>query len=156
MSFGIEDLIQGKQASREFFFKHLKGLREDQWDWKPYPECKSIREIIAHLITSDRMFIPLLEASGEIDFAAFEEKERDLDKLMVIIKKTHDELCTYIRSKFADAPLDMNVKFMMSDMKLGSALAFMSTEDNYHTGQVAFIRIATDPSWDYYKEMFGM
>jgi hypothetical protein len=40
------------------------------------------------------------------------------------------------------------------ERKLGSALAFLTSEDYYHAGQVAFIRLATNPEWDYYGEIF--
>lgn len=43
MAFDINTLVQGVRESRRYFLKHLNGLRDDQWDWKPYPQCKSIR-----------------------------------------------------------------------------------------------------------------
>lgn len=155
MAFAVEDYIEAIRASRQLFLKHIENLKEEQWDWKPYPECKSIRETIAHLVTGDRAFIPLMEASGDVDWASLEESERDLDKLMVTIKKTRDELCTAIKEKFADTPLDQEIKFMGMDMKFGAVLTSIPYEDHYHAGQVAFIRMATDPSWDYYKEVYG-
>lgn len=54
MAFDVDSLIEGVRESRRFFLKHLKGLRDDQWEWKPYPECKSIRETLAHLVSDDR------------------------------------------------------------------------------------------------------
>ncbi|MHB1457758.1 MAG: DinB family protein [Armatimonadota bacterium] len=155
MSFGIEDYIEALQTSRQIFFKHIEGLKDEQWDWKPFVECKSIRETIAHLSTGDRSFIPLMEAKMDIDWASFEESERDINKLMLIIKKTRDDLCAAIRERFSNTPLDQEIKFMGMDMKLGIMLASISYEDYYHAGQVAFIRMATDPAWDYYKEVYG-
>lgn len=55
MAFTAAELIDGVRHSRRHFLKHLRGLRDDQWDWKPYPECKSIRETLAHLVWVDRI-----------------------------------------------------------------------------------------------------
>ena len=35
------------------------------------------------------------------------------------------------------------------------AAAYVSADDFYHAGQVAFIRMATDPAWCYSTEIFG-
>ncbi len=56
MALHIEDFIKHISGSRNHFLKHLAGLKEDQWDWKPYDECMSIRQILAHLVSDDRGF----------------------------------------------------------------------------------------------------
>ena len=54
VSFTVHDLLEEAKGSRRYFLKHVKGLTAEQWDWKPYPECKSVRETVAHLISDDR------------------------------------------------------------------------------------------------------
>lgn len=155
MAYDLETAIAGIRASREFFLSHIKGVRDDQWDWKPYPECKSIREIIAHLISDDRAFIEIL-GKGEIaDHSALEEKERDLAKLLDMLSKSHESLCAFVRYKFANTPLDTPVSFFSGEEPLSTAIAGISSEDFYHAGQVAFIRMATDPKWDYYASIYA-
>ena len=51
--------------------------------------------------------------------------------------------------------MDTEVSAYGTPMKLGRAIAHLSSEDFYHAGQVAFIRIATDPSWDYYAVIYA-
>lgn len=155
MAFGIEDFIDGVRASRQHFLKHLKGLKDAQWDWKPYPECKSIRETLMHMIIDDRAFIQILETGGMPDYEGMQENERDLDELMALMAKSHDELCSFIRVRFADTSLDAELPFIGRELKLGRILANLSQEDHYHAGQVAFMRMATDPAWDYYAGVYG-
>ena len=31
----------------------------------------------------------------------------------------------------------------------------ISSEDYYHAGQITFIRMATDPQWDYYRSIYN-
>jgi hypothetical protein len=54
MSLTLDDLLDGVLNSRKHFWKHLRGLSGEQWDWHSYQPCKSIRETLAHLIWVDR------------------------------------------------------------------------------------------------------
>jgi uncharacterized damage-inducible protein DinB len=160
MAFTLEDVLAGVRASRAFFLKHLEGLREDQWDWKPYPECKSIRETLAHLIVNDRAALASLESAGEPDYDALRaevaaETGNDLEQLLAALRESHARLLGTIEARYAGAPLDTEIKIWGSSMKLGRGVAYLSSEDFYHAGQVAFIRMATDPSWDYYGCIYG-
>lgn len=155
MAVGTSEMIQPLEGAREWLLKHLKGLRDDQWTWKPYPECKSIAETIAHLISNDRAAMQSFETGLEPDYEAVQEAERDPEKLLKMAEGTRSSLISLIRSKFGDAPLDAEVSLFGMSMKLYQALALLACEEYYHIGQVAFIRMATDPSWDYYAAVFG-
>ena len=151
MAFTLADVLEGVRSSRAFFHKHLEGLREDQWDWKPYPECKSIRETLAHLIVNDRAALLSLAHAGEPDYHGLRaEVGNDLDRLLAALRESHARLLGTIEARYAGASLDAEIRIWGSPMKLGRGVAYLSSEDFYHAGQVAFIRMATDPSWDYY------
>lgn len=155
MAFDIDTLIQGVRASRKTFLKHLKGVGNDQWDWKPYSECKSIRETIAHLVSDDRAFMEILDKGSIADYEVLQEDERDVTKLLALLDESHENLCTFLGKKFADTPLDTMVNFFMGAEPLGTAVAGIAHEDSYHAGQVAFIRMATKPEWNYYEQVYG-
>jgi uncharacterized damage-inducible protein DinB len=155
MAFGIDDLISGVKESRRHFLKHLKGLRDEQWNWKPYPECKSVRETLAHLISDDRATIYLLEHGKFPNFDEMEVGETDVERLLTLLADSHQKYCSFVKEKFAETQLDSEVAFFGGKTKLGLAIAGISSEDYYHAGQVAFIRMATDPSWDYYASIYG-
>lgn len=155
MAVDIETLISAVQKSRAFFLKHANGLRDDQWDWKPYPECKSIRETLAHLIADDRASVVMLETGEFPDFGGMLERETATPKLLDLLAESHENLCAFLRGRFADTPLDSVVKFFGGPEPLGLAIMGITSEDYYHAGQVAFIRMATDPEWNYYKEIYG-
>jgi uncharacterized damage-inducible protein DinB len=157
MAFDVEDLIAGLHKSREHFLKHLNGLREDQWEWKPYAECKSIRETLAHLIVDDRAALQALRINGEPDYDALISSEpvAEVPALLERLKTTHEELCSFIRANYASADLDTVVSAFGAPVKLASAIPYISSEDYYHSGQVGFIRIASDPAWDYYAAIYG-
>ncbi len=151
----VSDLVDAVRSSRRHFWKHVDGLREDQWDWKPYPECKSIRETLAHLVTDDRAALAALEAGGEPDYESCVESERDLERLRELLTESHQALCATLEQKYAGAPLDTVASFWGAMKPLGAGIPFLCSEDYFHAGQVSFIRMATDPAWDYYSAIYG-
>lgn len=155
MAFGIDDLIAGVRESRKHFLKHIQGITLEQWDWKPYPECKSIRETLSHLISDDQASKYVLATGSFPNFEEMEIKETDIDKLLDLLAESHEDFCYFLKEKFSSTPLDTEVFYFGGQMKLGLAISGISSEDCYHAGQVAFIRMATDPSWNYYASIYG-
>ncbi len=155
MPLTLDDLLEGLRASRRYFLKHLNGLRPDQWDWKPYPECKNIREILAHLITDDRAAFEALKTGKTPNYDALQESERDPSRLRALLDESHQRICEFLTKHYANAPADREICIWGAPMKLARGVAHLSSEDFYHAGQVAFIRMATDPKWDYYGSIYG-
>ena len=160
MAFTFEDLIDSLRASRSNFHKHLKGLHDDQWDWKPYTECKSIRETLVHLIQDDYAAVEAIEKNSEPDYetlmaAAAALAAHDIDYLKALSETSFTALLELLISRYAAAPLDVEICVYGLMKKLGVAIPLFSSEDYYHTGQVAFIRMASDPTWNYYAAIYG-
>src|SRR5688572_9616985 len=103
MAITLDDLLNGVRRSRRHFFKHLNGLGDDQWDWKPYPECKSIRETLAHLLVDDRAALQSLQTGEEPDYDALSagEPEQDTAKLRALLDESFETLLTEIKKRYA-------------------------------------------------------
>jgi uncharacterized damage-inducible protein DinB len=161
MDLTLEDLLAGVWESRRQLLKHLNGVTEEQWTWKPYPECKSMRDTITHLISVDQGALESIKTGGEVDFLgiiATTEKEtagEDRDALLARLKDTHIRLLHHITTNFADTPLDAEIRMWGAPRKLGAQIAYLTSEDYYHAGQLAYIRMATDTTWDYYGSIYG-
>ncbi|HEY3268947.1 MAG TPA: DinB family protein [Armatimonadota bacterium] len=155
MPYTVADALEQTRAARQHFLKHLAGLTDEQWDWKPYAECNSIRQTIAHLIVDDRAGLDTLKSGEFPDYESFKPAETETDALLARLEESHCALTGYIGSQLADTPLETEIRFHGETMKLGAALGLLNTEDYYHAGQVAFIRLATDPKWDYYAAIYG-
>lgn len=155
MALTVGDFIADLRESRRHFLKHLKGLKTDQVDWKPYPKCLSVRETLAHLIVDDRSALESLQTGGEPHYDRHHVKEQDLDRLIVLLGKSHEALVAFLTEEYgSESPETLG--FAWGDtMAIGRAIHKFSSEDWYHAGQVAFIRQATDPDWDYYAEIYG-
>lgn len=154
-SFGIDDLLGALNLARSFLAKHLNGLTKEQLDWKPYPECKSIREIMRHLIVDDLAAIQSLGSDKEPEYDKFQVDETEFDDLMRRLVTTRqqleDAICTYAQGK----ELGDQICIYGWHFKLGVGVPYLASEDYYHAGQVAYIRMATDPAWDYYATVYG-
>ena len=157
MAITLEDLLNSVRSSRRYFFKHLSGVRDDQWDWKPYPECKSLRETLVHLQVDDLAALEALQTGEEPDYEAITARQTETDpaKLRSLLDASFETLLTEINKRYADAPLDAEICIFGGKYPLALGVPHLSAEDFYHAGQVAFIRIATDPAWDYYAAVYG-
>ena len=158
-----QDLIQGVRKSRQFLFKHLDGLTETQWNWKPYPECKSVAETIKHLIVDDRFALYSLEAKEATSHDMYdvfnmrveEEAPKEREALIAMVQNSFEAVMTAIQQRYGDCPLDTEIYIYGEKMTLANGIPYLSSEDFYHAGQIGFIRLATDPSWDYYSQIYG-
>lgn len=153
MANNINDIIDRLRISRRHFLKHLHGVRDEQWDWKPSPKCNSIREILAHMVANDRAFMELFNAGSTSGRGSVEQ--RDIAKLLEMLSRSHESLCALLRLRYANKPLDTEIPFLGRPEKLETVMSWISFEDYYYAGQIAFIRMATDPSWENCVSIYG-
>ena len=148
--------ITSIEKSRAFFLRHLLGLSSEQVDWKPFPECKNILETIQHLIIDDRMAIESMQSMDEPNYGACLVTETDYDKLLEMLRESHQALIHYLKDRYVvETPDELGCAWG-AIMPAPLAISYLASEDFYHAGQVAFIRQATDPSWDYYSNISGV
>ncbi len=141
MAVGLDEILDNFYRSQRSFRAHLNGMREEQWDWKPFPACRSIREILLHWAD---LFSP-----GETPLrAALKTATPDVAAVQRLMQEAGQRFGGGFREQYADAAMDSPFP---NGLALGSVLAGLSSEDSYHAGQVAFIRLATDPAWDWVR-----
>ena len=157
MAFGAKELIDGVRSARANFLKHIEGVSADQTTWKPYDPCKTINETLDHLRWSDRAALDLLQTGAQPDYTTAPglPPAESFDRLRAELIVSHAALLAYLEETYGDKPLDTSVNFWGHPTALGTMLAAIQNEEGYHTGQVSYIRQATDPSWDYYAAIYG-
>lgn len=156
----LDALIEGVADSRAYFLKHIEGLPDQAWTFKPYPECKSVLETLVHLRIDDDMAVESILSQTEPDYAAatvgaYEQTDRGSDFLLARLATSHQALLDLLRTRFADSPLDAEICVWGAKMPLYRGIPYFSSEDFYHAGQVAYIRMAIQPDWNYYGEIYG-
>lgn len=104
MAFDIDSLIEGIRESRRYFLNHLKGVK------------------------NDRAFMEMLDKGEISDFGKFNEQERDINKLFSLLDESHEQLCAFLKSKFAGIPLDTEVNsFEGRTIRLGHTVLYSGT-----------------------------
>ena len=113
MAFDTSDLITALRDSRRNLLKHLEGMTDEQWRWKPYPECKSVRETLTHLLMGDRLLRYRLD--GDPRAADFENVYIEVEahyadftseQLVAEFESSHEEICGRLAKLFEGKPLD--------------------------------------------------
>lgn len=141
MAVGLDEILDNLYWSQKYFRAHLNGMQDHQWDWKPFPGCRSIREILVH-------WADVFSAGDTALHSALEPVVPNVVVVQKLMKEAGLRYGEGYRQRCADAPMD---SLWPNGTPVGSVLASLSGEDNYHAGQVAFIRLATDPEWDWVK-----
>ncbi len=141
MAVGLEEILGSLSWSQKFFRAHLNGIQDAQWDWKPFPACRSIREILVHWAENVSSADTALQL-------ALEEAIPEVDVVQRLMKEASLRYVGKYRQQYANTSLDAPYR---NTITVGDVLAGLSGEDNYHAGQIAFIRLATDPTWDWVK-----
>lgn len=158
MEFGVSELIEGVREGRKSFLKHIDGVTDEQAVWKPYPQCKSIAETLDHLRWGDQAIVQCASTGADPDYSTVPSTppSESVDELKSKLAESHEALMSFLVDKYGKTTdLTTPVSFYGHEMALGAVLAAMPVEESYHAGQAAFIRQATDPSWDYYEAIYS-
>lgn len=141
MAVGLDEVLDNLYRSQRFFRCHLNEMQNEQWDWKPYPTCRSVREILLHWAE--------IFASDDADLgAALKEATPDVASVQGLMRQAGHRFGARFAAQYTDATLDT---VLPNGVAVGTVLASLAGEDNYHAGQVAFIRLATAPEWDWVR-----
>ena len=127
----------------------------EQTDWKPYPECMNVKETVAHLVVDDLAALESFQTLHEPAYDQIPRPSGPLPELLAALDASHKELISWLEEHMGDKSLDAPSCAFGSPLPACRAIAHISSEDYYHSGQVAFIRMATDPSWEYYGAIYG-
>ena len=75
-------------------------------------------------------------------------RSTDRESLLEHLPVSHETLCGCIAVTVSGTPLDADVCVYGETRERGD-LPFLASKDYYHAGQIAVIRMATGPGWDY-------
>ena len=139
MAVGLDEVMDNFFRTQHFFRAHLNGMQAEQWDWKPFPACRSIREILLH-------WSEIFAADDKALENSLKATVPDVASVQVLMKEAGLRFGAGFSAQYTDRSLDSRLS---NGVAVGTALASLAGEDNYHAGQIAFIRLATEPEWDW-------
>ena len=152
----IDQLIAKLDESRSWLLKLLDGLKPDQWDAKPYPNVKSIRETLEHMVINDRV-VPLMMRGEEPDYEKHAPKQgMSPESLLTLLKETQAQKLSSIRNQFKDRDLAEEIDTVYSGRQpIWAEIISVAYEEWYHIGQMSLVRQGTDSDWDYYAHFYS-
>lgn len=136
-------------------------MTDEVFEAQPHPECKSARKTVLHLIGVDRSVLEAVKTSTMPDFmaidAAVETELGELSRadLEQAVRSSHEELLAYLQANYGDRTPDDLMPLWGEPTPLGIAIPYLSSEDYYHAGQLGYMRIAANPNWDYYGQIYA-
>lgn len=162
MALTRDDALADLEGARGYFQRHINGMGEAHWDTKLVPHINSVRQILVHMLATDRAVLAMLQGEPfEIQRHMTRHKEAAQEiaaqspaAVLALYDAGGEAIAEYIRATFTDA--DDPVTLWGSPGTLGGQLGSLSQEIAYHTGQVSLLRQALEPDWNYFKDVFGM
>jgi hypothetical protein len=142
MAAGLEEVLSELSRSQKFYRAHLNGIQAGEWDWKPFPACRSIREILNHWVDS-------FAAEDTALRSALDPAVPDVAVIQRLMREAGRRYSAGFQQRYEGAAMDDLC--LEGRNRVGAVLASLGAEDNYHAGQIAFIRLAIDPEWDWVK-----
>ncbi len=136
----IETLVRDLRASREFLMRHLRGLADFGWDYKPEAAPRSIREIVSHLIDDDAQAIANL---GGI--AAADNNVKDPIRAL---EASSEAVIRALREQWKDDPSGAEKRLHGDGPSVATGVTYLQIEDYYHAGQIAWLRLGIEEDWD--------
>lgn len=141
----IETLLKIYDICARTLYPVLDGIPEEQLNWRPAPESRSIGQIIRHLIRVDRWFLerqgyaPDISDPGEVGPA----------ELLQALQNTHAQIRAVLESIPDDAALARKSTAPNAGPHetLAEVVVHIAQHYLYHLAQVIYLRRAQDRSW---------
>jgi uncharacterized damage-inducible protein DinB len=142
----IEMILTIHKACTEPLYAVLEGIKENELNWKPASESRSVNEIMCHLMRVDNKFLSKLGQNPRTNVPENGGADETLDAL----KKVHKQLHSLVQELNDDSLLFK--KSPVKDAKDNDTInehALHSCQHNlYHLSQVIYLRRALDRSWN--------
>ncbi len=132
-------------ACAETLYPILKNLPDEQLNWQPAPDSRSIGELARHLIRVDKWFFDRLGLAHSIA----DPGEVGAGQLLSALKQTHRQIANILEQTQDDA--DLIRKSGAVDARphdtLAEAVVHIAQHYLYHHAQMVYLRRARDREW---------
>jgi len=143
----LEEALESWEGARNGFISEVRNIPPKQWDFRPTPEVKSVRELAVHILEVAMMM------TGELTREDTNFRRAPFPKLMKMYAgpaykaKTRAELLSLLKSQLRDGQkqfravgeLHMLQHIMRFDGMKGTRMAWLwhgIDQEMYHRGQI--------------------
>lgn len=142
----IKMLLDIHKACTEPLYAVLNGIKEDELNWKPAPESRSINEIMGHLIRVDNKFLSRLGQESKTEAPSSGSAIETLNAL----KNIHKQMHSLVEGLSDDSFLfkKSSAKDVKENDTINEHVLHSCQHNLYHLSQVIYLRRALDRSWN--------
>lgn len=142
----IQMILEIHKACTEPLYLVLEGIKDNELNWRPAPESRSVNEIMAHLIRVDNNFLTKL--GQELKTQAPEKGSAS--ETLTALKNVHKQLHSLVENLTDDSQLHEKspVKNARDKDTINEHLLHSCQHNLYHLSQVIYLRRALDRNWN--------
>lgn len=141
----INMILEIHQVCTEPLYAVLDGINDEQFNWKPAPESRSINEIICHLVRVDISFLKRLDRKADTEPL----QNGTVAQVFIALKHIHAEMRQVVQDCADDSELftRSTIKEAKETDTINEHILHSCQHNLYHLSQVIYLRRATDRSW---------
>lgn len=149
----LDEALEAWEYARDGLLAEAESIPDDQYDFRPAPESRSVAELLAHVVESGRMMAgELTRPDGDFRRQSFAEHlaehggpvppDRSKEELLELVRRTGEEGRRRIRD-FGEVGMLQRIRRF--DGREGTRLAWLNhgiDHEMYHRGQLAlYVRL---------------
>lgn len=142
----IEMILNIHSASTKPLYDVLDGIPDEQANWRPAPDSRSINEIMRHLIRVDNSFLKKL---GQ-EIKTHDPGDSSSSIILNALKNVHMQIRSLVNNCADDS--DLFKKSNLTEVKGSDTIKehiLHSCQHNlYHLAQTIYLRRALDRNWE--------
>lgn len=140
----IDMILRIHEACASPLYLVLNGISEEQLNWQPAKESRSIGSIMNHLIRVDKAFFEKLG----YELKSTDKKGGSADEILKALETEHKEIRNILQSCKDDSFLfEKHIPDNKEKGTLGDIVVHISQHYLYHLAQVIYLRRAQDRQW---------
>ena len=142
----IKMILEIHLASTLPLYKVLDSITDEQLNWKPASESRSIKEITLHLIRVDNYFLKRLRREIEVKV----NNNLSFPELLNELKKIHQQIVKTVSNCKNDAELfnQSAIADSTNSDTINNHILHSCQHNLYHLSQMIYLRRALDRQWE--------
>lgn len=141
----IEMMLEIHYACTDPLYDVLLDISDEQFNWRPAPNSRSISEMMCHLIRVDNSYLKLLNQ----EIKTTDPKNGSVSDVLYRVKQVHQQIYELLKSRNDDSELYSRSTAQNASEKdtINEHILHSYQHNLYHLSQMIYLRRALDRKW---------
>lgn len=142
----INMILEIHSACTNPLYAVLDGITEDQLNWKPAPDSRSINQIMCHLIRVDNYFLKRLNQPEKFN----DPSDGSPGDILEALKNVHSQIREFLQNCNDDSGLfrKSEIENAKEEDTINEHILHSCQHNLYHLSQMVYLRRAMDRNWN--------